>query len=57
LRVSGVGLAYPSPHAEPRDAKKSITRCVAWYRGTSLIRNSAALGPYIRSMPRALWES
>jgi len=25
------------------------------YRGTSLIKNSAPLGPYSRSMPRALW--
>jgi len=25
------------------------------YRGTSLIRNSAPLGPYSRTMPRALW--
>jgi len=27
------------------------------YRGTSLIRNSAPLGPYSRNMPRALWWS
>ena len=27
------------------------------YRGTSLIRNSACLGPYSRTMPRALWWS
>jgi hypothetical protein len=27
------------------------------YRGTSLIRNSADLGPYSRVMPRALWWS
>jgi hypothetical protein len=25
------------------------------YRGTSLIRNSPPLGPYNRTMPRALW--
>ena len=25
-----------------------------WYRGTFLIRNNAPLGPYIRTMPRAL---
>ena len=25
-------------------------------RGTSLIRNSAPLGPYSRTMPRALWK-
>ena len=29
----------------------------ASYRGTSLIRNSAPLGPYSRNMPRALWWS
>ena len=28
-----------------------------FYRGTSLIRNSAPLGPYSRTMPRALWWS
>ena len=27
------------------------------YRGTSLIRNSAPLGPYSRNMPRYLWWS
>ena len=27
----------------------------ASYRGTSLIRNCAPLGPYSRIMPRALW--
>ena len=25
------------------------------YRGTSLIRNSPLLGPYSRTVPRALW--
>ena len=25
------------------------------YRGTSLIRNSPFVGPYSRTMPRALW--
>ena len=25
------------------------------YRGTSLIRNRVPLGPYSRTMPRALW--
>ena len=29
----------------------------ATYRVTSLIRNSAPLGPYIRNVPRALWWS
>ena len=27
------------------------------YRSTSLIRNSAPIGPYSRTMPRALWWS
>jgi len=27
------------------------------YRGTSLIRNSLSLGPYSRTVPRALWWS
>ena len=27
------------------------------YRGTSLIRNKAPLGPYSRTMPMALWWS
>jgi len=26
------------------------------YRGTSLMRNCAPLGPYSRTMPRALWK-
>jgi hypothetical protein len=30
-------------------------RRAAPYRGTSLIRNRAHLGPYSRTMPRALW--
>ena len=28
-----------------------------FYRGTSLIRNRAPLGPYSRTMPRALWKT
>jgi len=27
------------------------------YRGTSLIRNCPPIGPYSRTMPRALWWS
>ena len=30
---------------------------VTWYRGTSLIRNRPRLGPYSRTMPKALWWS
>ena len=33
----------------------SITKRL--YRGTSLIRNSLLLGPYSRTVPRALWGS
>ena len=42
---------------------KSISRIIwKWIihrpcRGTSVIRNSAPLGPYRRRMPRALWRS
>ena len=32
-------------------------RAPVGYRGTSLIRNSATLGPYSRNTPRALWWS
>jgi len=35
-------------------------RAVLWfsvYRGTSLVRNSAPLGPYSKNEPRALWWS
>ena len=34
-----------------------IVQCLVLsvYRGTSLMRNSADLGPYSRAMPRALW--
>ena len=39
----------------PTPAPASRTDCRHHYRGPSLIRNSAPLGPYIRPMPRALW--
>ena len=35
---------------EPDDTNRPIGIC---YRGTSLIRNSAPLDPYCRTMPRA----
>jgi len=31
-------------------------RPASYYRGTSPIRNSASLGPYSRTMSRALWK-
>ena len=36
---------------------KLKNRLVTWrgYSGTSLIRNTSLLGPYIRTMPRAVW--
>ena len=36
---------------------KTSRRNVTNYRGTSLVRNSAPLAPYSRTMPRALWWS
>ena len=44
----------------PEVAREGVTRNKKHgpsYRGTSLIRNSAPLGPYSRTMPRALWWS
>ena len=34
-----------------------LTSGIPLYRGTSLIRNSGPLGPYSRTLPRALWWS
>jgi len=49
IRTSGVVRLNASPHAaEP------CTLHPPPYRGTSIIRNSAPLGPYSRNMPRAL---
>ena len=46
VSVSKGGLAFPKGP------------CVGMHRGTSLIRNTPALGPYSRLMPtRALWWS
>ena len=36
-------------------ATGSLVGCT--YRGTSRIRNRAPLGPYSRTIPRALWVS
>ena len=33
-----------------------LVRPMVFYRGTLPIRNSALLGPYGRTMPRALWR-
>ena len=34
---------------------RGTVSCLQYHRGTSLIRNSLPLGPYGRTMPRALW--
>ena len=39
-----------------REASTSVSH-QSTYRGTSLIRNSAPLGPCSRTMPRPLWWS
>jgi len=39
------------------DARTDSTRSPSQCRGTSLIRNSGRLGPYSKTMPRALCQS
>ena len=39
----------------PASGKRAPRVTAYKYRGTSLIRNSAPLGPYSRTMSRALW--
>jgi len=46
----------PRRPSQPRPPPRIATP-VSRYRDTSLIRNSADLGPYIRAMHRALWWS
>ena len=43
--------------ARPASLKWPVGAYILSYRGTSLIRNSPSLGPYSRTMPRALWWS
>ena len=45
-------LKFPPPGSLPTRCARSSQR----YRGTSPIRNSAPLGPYCRTSPRALWK-
>ena len=47
-------LKDPTPHSGA-----TWLRVLWWvaYSGTSIIRNCRFLGPYGRTMPRALWES
>ena len=53
LGFEGLGLAPKSSHLNVW----LISEFVRSYRGTSLIRNYASLGPYSRNMPRLLWRS
>ena len=45
------------PCAPPQASPTKASVATYGYRGTSLIRNCAPLGPYSRNMPRALWWS
>ena len=51
-----MGRAASARHAS---CKWRVGSYVIPYRGASLIRNNHSLGPYIRTMPRALhvWRS
>ena len=40
-----------------RTSSSTIYTGVLLYRVSSLMRDSARLGPYSRTMPRALWQS
>ena len=54
----GLLPVYFEPHSGIRRGESaSRVRRAVTYRGTSLIRNNALLGPYSRTMPRALWWS
>jgi hypothetical protein len=56
------GVEIRNPKSEALDARPSavilnlLNPNSQAYRGTSIIRNSAPLGPYSRKMPRALWR-
>ena len=50
---SDLGTSY----TRPRAAQILSRCCIAFYRGTSLIRNTPLLGPYSRTIPGVLWWS
>jgi len=50
VRVEGLGVGGCLEEGKGEGGVCPVTR-----RGTSLIKNSAHLGPYSRTMPRALW--
>ena len=54
------GPIHPEVYYEALLCEEKVPRRLAAadtyaYRGTSLIRNCASLGPYSRTIPRALW--
>ena len=57
----GLGFQGKKTKNLPSGSFFALKRCCGLesraYRGTSLITNSAPLGPYSRNMPRALWWS
>jgi len=59
---SSINLSPPlfralASNSQPPGLRRSSSSHVASYTGASLIRNSAPLGPYSRTMPRPLWWS
>ena len=51
------GTSMLRPSRRPASGGVQVMRLGDVYRGTSLIRNSAPLGPYSSPMPRDLWRS
>jgi len=50
-------MNYECLHMNSPQSPLSGNTHPAGYRGTSLIRNIAPLGPFSRNMPRAIWWS
>ena len=48
------GPTYLVPAPEIEGVRVSRLHALATYRGTSLVRNCVLVGPYSRTMPRAL---
>jgi hypothetical protein len=55
MNSEGGAALLPRPRSRSR-SEPSPTNGSGGYRSTSPIRNSAPLGPYSRTMPRALWK-
>ena len=59
FRVQGSGFRIQNSGFRVQDSEFVVSGgggAAGPYRGTSLIQNSAHLGPYSRDMPRALWQ-